>query len=605
MAITKMEANYYTVVPSTNSHPQKTYILEWHDLKYSISSKTSTAEIIKGVTGYAKSGEILAIMGSSGSGKTSLLSIISGRIASQPNLKVSGTVSLNKSPVQEFKSTHYIKYVLQEDWLFTTQTVRESLQFAARLKVPYLTTEQINERVEEIIKDLKLSKVADNLIGNSMKKGLSGGEKKRVSIGCEIIANPAVLILDEPTSGLDSFTATHVVELLRNLANSGKIIVLTLHQPSSRIFGMLDRLILMSEGMFLYQGATKRVIKWFKRVGLPCPENVNPPDYFMRLLYVEDRKNMKVKEKETLELLRNHYSEHAKVKIEDDEVGLDLMDLDRKVATTTFFAQFRVIFARSLLNVKRQPMLSAVKIGHALFLGALVTLLYNRNGSDMKSLQNYQGVLFFNVITFISMAISAQSVTFPLDRPVFLKEYKEHLYGVCPFFLAKIISEIPFQVIFISLYTIIIYFVIPYNTYSASKFFIFWGVALEAQFCGHAIGYFVGSMTNNITFAVTVGPTIMMLLMIYGGFFSNTNSLAGAFFWLQYISPFNFTYRALILNQFTDFNFDQGDYNPIQRLSVEGELWENALAIIVIAFGYLIAASIVLKVSGEYYKKKA
>ena len=199
-------------------------------------------------------------MGTSGSGKTSLLNLLSGRITAQPHLEIFGEINLNHIPIDTFNSNHYIKYVTQEDYLFSTQTVRESLTFAARLKVPNITYAEIMNRVDLIINALKLEKVSDNIIGSLSTKGLSGGEKKRLSIGNELISNPSVLILDEPTSGLDSSTAELVVDLLKEQAKIGKTIVFTIHQPGFKIFNVFDRLILMSEGEFVYQGKAKNSV---------------------------------------------------------------------------------------------------------------------------------------------------------------------------------------------------------------------------------------------------------------------------------------------------------------------------------------------------------
>lgn len=602
--VIKMETQGLNRVSPSDNSPKETqnYLLEWENLNYTIKTKNSKIPILKGVSGFAKSGEILAIMGSSGSGKTSLLSILANRIAVQPHLEVTGSVFLNKVEVKKLKDTHHVKYVLQEDALFATQTVRESLEFAAQLKVPHLSKELMKERVEEIILSLRLSKVADNIIGNSMKKGLSGGEKKRVSIGNELIAHPTVLILDEPTSGLDSFTAGLVIELLKRQTELGKTIIFTIHQPSTHIFKMFDRLILMSEGIFLYQGKSKRSMRWFKKIGYKVPDMINPPDFYMRLLYVNNRKNMTKEESEKLQIMDDYYKKNKKDELNDEEFTLHDIKTDMGIEGTNAFTQYRVILRRAILNVKRQKMLSAIKIVQAAFMAIIIILVYHNNNGDIKSVQNITALLFFTSINFISLAMQAQALTFPLERPVFIKEYKEGLYGVLPYFAAKVTSEFPFQLGFTILYVCIIYFVVPFNTYSASKFFIYFGIGILGMTSGNNLGYVVGSATNNVSFAITIGPLTMMAMLIYGGFFSNTSSFASAFYWVRYLSPFNFTYRALILNQFTDFDFDDGVYNPINVLNFEGEVWENTGALLLLTGGYLTLASIILKISGEYSK---
>ena len=566
-----MESSDYELVSHDKGYNLTSFLLEWKDLTYSVKTKKENIQILKSVTGFAKSGEMLAIMGSSGSGKTSLLNIVSNRITSQPGLRISGEVTLNKVPIRSFSSTQYIKYVVQEDNLFATQSVRECLQFSARLKIPHFSTEQVNERVNEIINDLKLGKVADNLIGSTMTRGLSGGEKRRVSIGNELISYPTVLILDEPTSGLDSITAESVIQLLQNQAKLGKMIIFTIHQPSSKIFKMFDRLILMSEGLFLYQGISSHSVKYLTNLGYECHEDTNPPDYYMRILYVENRHEMTEKERTILKDLSESYNKNSdKSSYYYGDEKLAIINKENQLESATFSAQFGVVFERAMLNVIRQPLLSAIKIFQSIFMSILIILLYHGNSGSFKSMQNYQGVLFFNTLNCIASVFQGQILTFPLERPVFIKEYKENLYGVMSYFTAKIISEIPFQIIFTIIYTCTIYFVVPYNTSSASKFFIYFGINFLSQVSGNAMGYMMGSFTSNLVFSITLGPAVMMAFVIFGGFFSNTNSLTGAFYWVRYLSPFNYTYRAYILNQFNDFSFDYGVSNPIETLNFQG-----------------------------------
>ncbi|OMJ90762.1 hypothetical protein SteCoe_6841 [Stentor coeruleus] len=583
---------------------QDSYLLEWKDIKYSVIHKDKETNILKGVSGYANSGEILAIMGTSGSGKTSLLSILSNRLFSQSHVKVSGTVTLNQNEIHTFHSNHYIKYVLQENFLFGTQTVRESLTFACRLKVPYLTKTQVNERVDDILDHLRLTKVADNIIGNSMRKGLSGGEQKRVSIGNELISYPNVMILDEPTSGLDSFTSQHLIEVLQAQAHLGRTIIFTIHQPNSKMFSMFDRFILMSEGNFLYQGKTSEVVKYFSDIGYKCPYEINPPEYFMRIFHIENRHHMSEEEKEILDICSYHYKKTLKKYMIPQTEGLTEIDIKKGLHTASISTEFKVLIQRSIINVKRQPMLSVIKIVQAIVMSSLVALIFNNLGHDKKSIQSITGALFFNSINYIAFPTQGEALTFPLERPVFLTEYKEDLYGIIPYFLTKVICEIPFQIIFTIIYSLVMYFAIPYNTYNASKFFIFFGISLLAQISGNALGYLVGSLTSSIQLAVVIGPSMMISLLAFGGFFSNTNSLSSAFYWIRYISNYNFTYRALIINQFTDFDFNNENDNPIELLNFQGEIWENVGSLLLVTFGMMLIAVINLKISGEYHKRR-
>lgn len=204
-------------------------------------------------------------MGSSGAGKTSLLNILADRVTSASKTWLSGNVLFNDEiPVNKESFQRYAAYVMQDDVLFATFTVREALTFAARLKLKVSEHEQ-DILVDQIITDLGMGHISGSQIGDVNRKVLSGGERKRCSIGVELVSDPSVVLLDEPTSGLDSFKALSICMLLQRLARTkGKTIVSTIHSPSSEAFYYFDKLILMADGHIVYQGDAKESIAYFK-----------------------------------------------------------------------------------------------------------------------------------------------------------------------------------------------------------------------------------------------------------------------------------------------------------------------------------------------------
>jgi len=174
---------------------------------------------------------------------------------------------------------------MQDDVLYDSFTPREALTFAARLKLNTSEPEQ-DARVEELLEELGLINVANTLIGSAIRKTISGGERKRTSIGVELITDPSLILLDEPTSGLDSFKALQIVRLLDRQAKKGKTVITTIHQPSSEAFQTFDRLILMMDGYIVYQGKAKDSTSYFSTIGFNCPTRSNPADYFMKVLTV-------------------------------------------------------------------------------------------------------------------------------------------------------------------------------------------------------------------------------------------------------------------------------------------------------------------------------
>eukprot|EP00249_Psilotum_nudum_P018413 c26792_g1_i1 orf=1348-2817(-) len=240
-------------------------------------------EILHGITGSVAAGEMLAVMGPSGSGKTTLLNVLGGRSLGHANI-LTGTVTYNDQRQNKgFKRR--TGFVTQDDVLYSYLTVRETLTYAALLRLPKsLTKLEKIERAETVIEQLRLKKCRDTIIGNAVVRGVSGGERKRVCIGHEILIDPSLILLDEPTSGLDSTTALHILQLLQNIAIQRSLtVVTTLHQPSSRMFHMFDKLILLSEGHAIYSGKAMDCMSYFNSIGFRPLIPMNPAEFLLDL----------------------------------------------------------------------------------------------------------------------------------------------------------------------------------------------------------------------------------------------------------------------------------------------------------------------------------
>lgn len=190
-------------------------------------------QILKDCTGMFSPNTFTAIVGPSGCGKTTLLNLLSGRLLSQ-NLILDGQIMVNNKACNDINMYgEKIGYVMQQDILLATFTPRECFTFIANMRLTNITRAEKKAKVDEMIEVLGLKKCADTYIGNELIRGVSGGEKKRTSIGVELLINPSILFLDEPTTGLDSTTALHVIQFLNKLAKHGRTIISTIHQPSS------------------------------------------------------------------------------------------------------------------------------------------------------------------------------------------------------------------------------------------------------------------------------------------------------------------------------------------------------------------------------------
>lgn len=250
-------------------------LLEWSDVSMVVKSRNKKKQeklILDHISGKARPGETTAIMGASGAGKTSLFHVLAGRIQHKAHLRIEGQVYLSHQLIDPSQRQVRLlfAYVAQHDTLHEPSTPREALAFSAKLR------SGSTETVDSLIHELGLESVADTKIS-----ALSGGERRRTSIGIELVSNPSILLLDEPTSGLDSFAAKQVLGLLQKMARADNTVLFTIHQPSSDVFSSFDRLILLHKGRMMYQGLTRDIPMDYERMGYKVPNNYNPADWIL------------------------------------------------------------------------------------------------------------------------------------------------------------------------------------------------------------------------------------------------------------------------------------------------------------------------------------
>lgn len=424
--------------------------------------------ILDDLSGTVKPGQFLAIIGASGAGKTTFLNFLSGKDPSK-NLEKKGQVLINGVERSKVSFSQYVGYIQQDDVLMQTLTVRECLMFAAKMKLPPKTN--IEEKVDSIIDNLKLNKAKDTKIGGPLVKGVSGGERKRTSIGVELITDPSLIFLDEPTTGLDSYTASHVVEILSALALSGRTIISTIHQPNSEAFEHFDQLMLMAQGRIIYQNRADLAINYFDKIGYTCPDRTNPADYFMHMMSIEgmDEHDHDTDNQEDLHRTKTMIEEDYKAKIlelstkyEQSEYRNDpdimhpeveeLSQIHEKFDRIGVLTQFWYLLARALKDQFRLPFASYVKFVTNIIIAVIAVLVYGKLGTDYQSIQNRNGVLFFIIMGTVMNSVTNVTLIFPDERPVFLREQGARLYNPIAYFFAKFLSQMPVALINLTVY---------------------------------------------------------------------------------------------------------------------------------------------------------
>ncbi|KAI9125444.1 hypothetical protein K1719_004060 [Acacia pycnantha] len=266
--------------------------LEFSGLTYTVTKEKvgkrqvkEKVDLLHNITGYAPKGCVTAVMGPSGAGKSTFLDGLAGRIASG---SLKGRVCLDGTDTNPTLIKRTSAYIMQDDRLFPMLTVYETFMFAADFRLGSLPPIEKKQRVEQLIEQLGLSSTRNTYIGDEGKRGVSGGERRRVSIGVDIIHGPPLLFLDEPTSGLDSTSAHSVIEKVHDIARGGSTVILTIHQPSSRIQLLLDHLIILARGQLMFQGSPKDVSLHLGRLGRKVPKGENPIEHLIDVIQEYD-----------------------------------------------------------------------------------------------------------------------------------------------------------------------------------------------------------------------------------------------------------------------------------------------------------------------------
>ncbi|KAI9763697.1 MAG: hypothetical protein M1840_009170 [Geoglossum simile] len=262
----------------------------WKNVSVTVKDRKTKdlKKILSKVDGCVKAGELLAIMGPSGSGKTTLLNVLAHREASS-GASVDGEIYVDGVQPSLRAFRHVTSYVEQEDALIGSLTIRETLNFAARLSLPSgVGSKERMRRIDSLLESFGLRGQANMLIGTPIRKGISGGQKRRVSVASQLITGPKILFLDEPTSGLDSAASNEVMSFVKDVASKyGLIVIASIHQPSTSTFKLFDKLLLLSAGRPCYFGLVYLVPGYFSSLGSPLPTMTNPAEHLLEQTNVD------------------------------------------------------------------------------------------------------------------------------------------------------------------------------------------------------------------------------------------------------------------------------------------------------------------------------
>ncbi|XP_054160065.1 protein white-like [Oppia nitens] len=541
--------------------------ISWHNIN--VLSKSSAGllprllkrkskpavHILKNVSGQATGGQLLAIMGASGAGKTTLMNVLTQR--NLGTVKVKGAVKLN-GKLSDMNSIKALSaYVQQDDLFIGTLTVKENLSFQARLRMDASVGKEFrNSRVKQVLLDLGLTKCANTLIGSpETEKGISGGERKRLAFASELLMNPSIMFCDEPTSGLDSFMALNVVEVLHDMAQSGRTVICTIHQPSSEVFAIFSHLLLMADGRVAYLGEADRALDFFSGLALNCPANYNPSDFYIKQLAVLPNSEQQSKQKIHSicdQFANSTYASEALPKQTVDTNGDDFDRLTKQergsVYKTNWFVQFWVLLCRSTLSTMREPMLTKIRIIQTIVISIVFGLIYWQLEVNQTGIMNINGALFLLVTNMNFSSVFGVVNTFCAELPIYHRDHSNGMYRVSAYFLSKTIAEFPTFILIPVLFVAIFYYMANLNNnFEQFCWCALICVMVANSACG--FGYFVSCLSKNINMALAISPVLNLPFMLFGGFFLNNDTIPVWLNWIKYLSWFYYGNEALIVNQ--------------------------------------------------------
>ncbi|GJU56498.1 ABC transporter G family member 6-like protein [Tanacetum coccineum] len=530
--------------------------------------------LLNDISGQARDGEILAVLGASGSGKSTLIDALANRI-DKKSLK--GMITLNGEQLESRLLKVISAYVMQDDLLFPMLTVEETLMFAAEFRLPRTLSKSKKQlRVQALIDQLGLRNAAKTIIGDEGHRGVSGGERRRVSIGIDIIHDPIILLLDEPTSGLDSTSAYMVVKVLQRIAQSGSIVIMSVHQPSYRILGLLDRLLFLSRGQTVYSGSPANLPLYFSDFGHPIPDKENRTEFALDLIrelegspggtksLVEFNKSWQNLKRSTRNSVGYETPTHG-LSLKE-AIGASISrgklvsgagatnDINPSSLVPTFanpmWMEMAVLSRRSIMNSRRMPELFGIRLGAVVVTGfILATMFWNLDNSP-KGVQERLGFFAFAMSTTFYTCADALPV-FLQERYIFMRETAYNAYRRSSYVLSHSIVAIPALILLSFAFAAITFWAVGLDG-GFSGFLFYYFIILASFWAGSSFVTFLSGVVPHVMLGYTIVVAILAYFLLFSGFFINRDRIPAYWIWFHYISLVKYPYEAVLQNEFQD-----------------------------------------------------
>ncbi|GBP26140.1 Protein scarlet [Eumeta japonica] len=552
--------------------PSSPATLVWRDLSVHVTLRGGMLKrLVNGVSGIAKPGTLVALMGPSGAGKTTLMSVLAHR--SPVGTIVEGEIVMNGRPVGDFMHRES-GYMHQDDLFVENLTVIEHLSIMARLRMDRrMSRVGRTRRVNQLLRQLGLYSARHTRIGGlDGYKTLSGGERKRLAFATELLTDPGLLFCDEPTTGLDSFSAQKLVSLLRASAVQGKTIICTIHQPSSELVAHFDRLVLLAEGRIAYTGTASGALNFFESLGYHCPLTYNPTDFYIKLLALTP--GSESASRQAIKSVCDRFAVSDAAKELDMEIHLEF----------------------HLMNSENEAI--ALTAGLCFLGTARLT---------QEGIQDVQGALFIIIAENTFSPMYSVLNMFPEEFPLFHRELRAGLYSTPLYYIARMIALLPGLLVEPTLFTLVVYWIAGLRaTFRAFSFTVFLSILVlnVAIACGSFFSCAFGSMPLAIAYLVPFDYSLMMT----SGLFIKLSSIPKYLSWIRNLSWLMYSNEAMSIIQWegvqnitcnvgrlTSTCLSTGDQVLSQYDFESDRLWDDVLALLLLYTVFHLLAVLALR----------
>ncbi|XP_048611052.1 ABC transporter G family member 33 isoform X3 [Brassica napus] len=604
LTITFQDLNYYVDVPA------EMRVQGYNEKKL---------QLLSDITGAFRPGVLTALMGISGAGKTTLLDVLAGRKTSgyiEGEIRINGYFKVQKT------FARVSGYCEQTDIHSPNITVEESLIYSAWLRlVPEIDHKTKIRFVKEVLETIELEEIKDAMVGVPGQSGLSTEQRKRLTVAVELVANPSIIFMDEPTTGLDARAAAIVMRAVKNVAETGRTIVCTIHQPSIDIFEAFDELVLLKRGgRMIYTGPlgqhSSHVIQYFESISgvAKIKDNYNPATWMLEVTSqsVEIELNMDFAKIYKESALYNRSNYELAQELSKPDPGSSDLHFERTFAQS-WWEQFKSCLWKMSLSYWRSPAYNLMRIFHTLVSSLIFGLLFWKQGQKIDTQQNLFTVLgaIYGLVIFLGVNNCTSALQyFETERNVMYRERFAGMYSAFAFALAQVVTEIPYIFIQSAEFVIIIY---PMMGLYGSAYKVFW--SLYSMFCNllsfNYLALFLISITPNFMLAAILQSLFFVAFNLFAGFLIPLPQIPKWWVWLYYLTPPSWSLNVFFSSQYGDIHQEInafGETTTVARFLEDyfGFHYDRLMtsAIILIAFPVALASMFAFFVAKLNFQKR-